>query len=345
MTHMLCEVHQQPGIIRQLAGLESPSVAALAGEIRQRRVRSVITAARGTSHHAAVYAKYLLEIGCGLPVAAAEPSVFTLYNARLDLEDVLVLGISQSGEALDVTECLLQARERGALTAAITNHPGSRITRAADFTLNCHAEPEISLAATKTYTSSLAVLYLLSAELRDESEGRSQLFRAADRMDEVLALEPEIASLARDFEGMERCFVIARGINLCTALETGLKMVESCYIAAQAYSAASFMHGPVAAVSEGSICFAFAPEGEALSAMRDAIRKLGDKRARTVVFSSDESVLSGAGEVVAMPAGVEEALSPLVYITAAQLFVNYLAEAKGCDPDHPHGLTKVILTR
>jgi len=345
MSYMLREVRQQPDVIRRLARLESESMDLMAHEIRERGTRLVITVARGSSHHAAVYAKYLLETVNGLQVTTAEPSVFTLYRAKLDLERALVLGISQSGEGLDVTEYLLQAKRQGALTAAITNEPGSRITTIVDSTVLCHAEREISLAATKTYTSALAAICLLSAKLADDRRRADSLFIAADKIEQVLLLEPQLAELARCYADMDRCFVVSRGLNLCTALESALKMVEICYIGAQAYSAASFMHGPVAAVSEGTVCFLLAPDGVALDSILTVTGNLRKRGANTVVFAADDAALAWATMGIRMPPEIDEIVSPLAYITAMQLFVNYLALAKGCDPDHPKGLTKVILTR
>lgn len=345
MSYMLREVHQQPEIIRSLHRLESESIALLAHEIRQRGINLVITVARGSSHHAAVYAKYVLETVNGLPVAAAEPSVFTLYGAKLGLERTLVLGISQSGEGLDVADYLLRAKSQGALTAAITNEPGSKITTIADSAILCHAEKEISLAATKTYTSALAAVCLLSAEIAGDRRQADGLLIAADKMEQVLSLEPQLADLARGYADLDQCFVISRGINLCTALESALKMIESSYVGAQAYSAASFMHGPVAAVSEGSTCFLLAPDGVALDSILTVADKIKERRADSVIFAADDAALAAAEVGIRMPSEIGEIVSPLVYITAVQLFVNYLARAKGCDPDHPRGLTKIILTR
>ncbi len=345
MSHMLREVHQQPEIIRRLVRLETENIASLARRMREHRTKLIVTVARGSSHHAAVYAKYLLETVNGIPVAAAEPSVFTLYGAKLDLERTLMLGISQSGEGLDVTHCLLRAKEQGALTAAITNEPASKITTIADHTILCHAEREISLAATKTYTAALAAVYLLSAEMAGNKQQADSLLVAADRMDQVLSMEPQLADLARSYADLNRCFVVSRGVNLCTALESALKMIESCYVGAQAYSAASFMHGPIAAVSEDSTCFLLAPEGAALDSILTIADKLKDRRAHSVIFAADDASVSRASAAVRMPPEIDEITSPPVYITAVQLFVNYLAQAKGCDPDHPRGLTKIILTR
>jgi glutamine---fructose-6-phosphate transaminase (isomerizing) len=345
MTYMLREVHQQPEIIRVLARLESDNIARLAREIRERDIRLIITVARGSSHHAAVYAKYLFETINGIPVAHAEPSVYTLYGAQLDLERTLVLAISQSGEGLDSGDYLLRAKSQGAFTAAIANDPGSRITTIADSVIFCHAEKEISLAATKTYTSALAAICLLSAELAGDQRQAEAVLTAADKMDEVLALEPQLADLGRGYADLDRCSIISRGINLCTAMESSLKMIESSYIGAQAYSAASFMHGPVAAVSETSTCFLLAPDGAALDSILVVADTARERRADSVIFAADDAALARAQTGVRMPSGIDEIVSPLPYITAVQIFANYLAEAKGCDPDHPRGLTKVILTR
>jgi glucosamine--fructose-6-phosphate aminotransferase (isomerizing) len=261
------------------------------------------------------------------------------------MEHALVIGISQSGQAPDVAEYLEQAKGQSALTVAITNEEGSRITQSADFTVFCHAHKEKSVAATKTYTSTLAALYMLSAELAGDGERLQKLRAVPGLMKDVLGLEQEIADRVQRYRYMDECFVLARGINLGTAFEASLKMAETSYIGAKPFSAADLMHGPIAMIHEDMPCFMYAPDGKAFPAMADTIGKIKDRGAETIVYASNDAVLEGADTHFKMPSGVDELLSPLVYIVAGQLFAYHLAAVKGNDPDHPRGLKKVTLTR
>jgi glucosamine--fructose-6-phosphate aminotransferase (isomerizing) len=229
MSYMLDEIHQQSEVIRKLVQQERENVAELVEEIRRRKINFIMIAARGTSDNAATYGKYLFEILNGIPVGLAAPSLFTLYHASPRLENAFVIGISQSGQAADVIEYLRASKEHGALTACITNEAGSDITKVSDFTILCHAGPERSVAATKTYTSTLAALYLLNAVLAGREELVGSLAAAADLIGQTIGCcEEEIAARAVRYRYMEECIVLARGINRATAFESALKLRNAC---------------------------------------------------------------------------------------------------------------------
>lgn len=343
MSVMIEEIRCQPDVISGLADAEYQNATAIAAEIKERRVQFVTIAARGTSDHAAIFGKYLLEIRNELPVALADPSIFTLYDAKLKLDRTLAIGISQSGQAPDVAEYLRRSRELGALTLAITNEAGSTLTEIAEHTILCRAGKEIGVAATKTYTSTLAVLYMLSSALAGDA-CCDQLKVCADAMRETLSLESEIKAKAERYRYMEAGAVIGRGYNFCTALETALKLAETSYIGMRGFSAADFLHGPVATVHEGYPCILIAAPGRAYQMMIDLAARLNDLRAETLLIGSDESI-SEATTVIRISAQIDEDLSPLVHIVPGQLLAHYLALARGYDPDRPRGLSKVTLTR
>lgn len=344
MSYMLDEIRQQPDVIGRLVHSERRNAAEIASEIERRDICLVIMVARGTSDHAAIYGKYLLEIHNHRAVALADPSVFTLYDAELNLCRALVIGISQSGEATDVAEYLERSKRSGALTLAISNEPGSTITRIADHTLLCHSGKEHGVAATKTYVSTLAALYLLSASLAHESRV-DNLLACADSIRSALEIEVHVAARAERYRYMEAGVVLGRGLNYCTALETALKLEETSYVGMQAYSAADFLHGPIAAVHEGDPCFIIAPPGKTLATMADIAARLRERGAETVVLSSEDELLSGATTPLRMDVRVDEELSPLIYIIPGQLLAYHLAATRGYDPDRPRGLSKVTLTR
>lgn len=345
MSYMLNEIHQQPEVIGRMVEEERQTASAIAAEIEQRDICLVVMAARGTSDHAAIYGKYILEIANGLPVALADPSVFTLYDAEMRMSNALVVGISQSGQAADVAEYLDNSRRLGALTVDITNEPGSTLTQVAHHTIFCRADTELGVAATKTYTSTLAALYMLSAYLRGEVSRIDGLLRCADAMHTALSMESMIAAKAERYRYMQEGYVISRGLNLCTALETALKMAETSYVGLKAYSAADFLHGPIAALDPGEPCFLCAPPGKAFATMFDMAKRLKETGAENVILSSEEEILSLATTQCRIGVTVDEELSPLVYIIPGQLLAYYLAVARGHDPDRPRGLSKVTITR
>lgn len=345
MSHMLKEIRQQPDVIERLVEGEQDTAKKLAAEIVERDICFATMAARGTSDHAAIYGKYLLEINNALPVALADPSIFTLYSATLRLDRALVIGVSQSGQAADVAEYLEQSKRMGALTACITNEPGSLLTQIADHTLLCHAGKEHGVAATKTYTSTIAALYLLSAHLSGDPGRVDSLRRCADAMRAALSIENYIADRAERYRYMQDGYVISRGFNYCTALETALKLAETSYVGLNAYSAADFLHGPIAAVHENEACFLCAPPGKAFDTMLEMAKRLRERRAETVIISSSDDILSLATTPFRVEVEVEEELSPLIYIIPGQLLAFYLAQARGYDPDRPRGLSKVTITR
>ena len=276
MTHMLKEIRQQPDVVRRIIDEEFHRVEALAVEVKRRKIAYAYVAARGTSDNAALYGKYMLEIQHGLPVALAAPSVFTLYESYPHLgENALVLGISQSGAAPDVIEVVKRARETGALTACITNEPDSALAQAAEYPLLIGAGEEVGVAATKTYTGSLALLALLSTALDENHPERLEhLRRAADAMEKALHLDDTVHHLVEKYADMKDCVILGRGYNQATAMELSLKLTETCYVSAKAYSAADFQHGPIAQVVQGYPCLLFAPDGKAFAPMAKLAEKL-----------------------------------------------------------------------
>lgn len=341
---MHTEIHEQPEVLRRIAAWEWSAIQEAARTVRQRGIQYVILAARGTSDHAAQYFKYLFEIENGIPCGLAAPSVVTLYRARLNLQGALVVGISQSGQAPDVIEYLNHARTQGALTLAITNAPQSPLAQAADFALNLHAGEERAVAATKTYTSTLSVIYLLSQALKDNPRAPESLAETADQMQQVLQLDATVEAAVDRYRYMRECVALARGISQCTAMETALKLIETCYVLCKPYSVADFMHGPFALIEPGFPCLLFAPDGATYPTVLESARKLRDGGAETITFAHQPEILRLARTPIEVPIAVSETVSPIVYAAPGQLFAYHLALARDLNPDQPRGLQKVTRT-
>jgi glucosamine--fructose-6-phosphate aminotransferase (isomerizing) len=357
MTFMRDEIFEQPDIVARLAADHARYRAAVAGA-RAARVRFVLYAARGTSDNAAVFGKYLSTIHAGLPAGLAVPSSATVYDTPINLHECLVVGISQSGETPDVAEYVAHARRAGARTIAITNDDDSLLARQADTVLATHAGHERAVAATKTFTSQLAVLALFWATWCDDTALLTALRSdVPEAMRAALSLDADIAEIAQWLRFSERLLVTARGYNFATALEAALKLKETSYIAAMPYSAADLMHGPIAMVEPGYPALLFSLSGRALPAMRQLERDLLVRGAEIVVVEDSRKgdareAGDGAGRRddiakrrgLLLPQATPEPLSPLVAIVPGQLLALHLAEARGYDPDKPRGLNKITKT-
>lgn len=343
-SHLRCEIEEQPAVLQAVLEQEWDAVHALAVAIRRYAPRYVVLAARGSSDNAARYGQYVFGAFNGITAALATPSLFTLYRRPPSLAEALVIGVSQSGQSPDIVAVVAEGQRQRALTVAITNGVESPLARAAQYTLGLHTGPEHSVAATKTYTSSLMVLALLSAAWAEDAERLAALRQAPAWVAEVLTSLPHVLQRAERYRYMEACVTMGRGFNYATAFEIALKLKELTYIMAEPYSSADFQHGPVAIVEQGFPVLAVLPEGQAAPDMLNFLRGLQVRAPELVVISPLAEALALAQTPLPLPVGIPEWLSPLVAVLPGQMLALGLTLAKGYDPDHPRGLRKVTLT-
>jgi glucosamine--fructose-6-phosphate aminotransferase (isomerizing) len=339
------EIYEQPQVLERFLCNEQANVQQLANAIRQRPIKYVVIAARGTSDNAGRYANYLLGAVNRLPVALATPSLYSIYQTPPLLKNALVLGISQSGKSPDIVGVLAEARRQGVLTAAITNFADSDLARQADLVIQLHAGLEQSLAATKTYTCELMAVALLSALLAENGAMVQALEQAPTAVAAVLRVHDQVAQMAQRYRYMQYCVVIGRGYNYASAFELALKLKELTYTVAEPYSSADFLHGPLALIEHGFPAIVFAPSGRMLPEMQQFIHTLRQREAEPIVISDDPATLELARIPLPLAVSVPEWLSPLTAIVPGQLFGLHLALARDYDPDHPRGLRKVTETR
>lgn len=342
---LLDEISEQPAAVRrQLAQPISP-LEAIARRVRDEGIENVVIAARGTSDHAAIYGQYLLGVRNRLSVGLAAPSVLSLYDREPRFARSLVIGISQSGASPDIVGVVEAARRQGAPTLAITNHPSSPLAEAAEHVVDLAAGPELSVAATKTYTTSLAALVRLSIALDGASDAeRLALDGLPDAMTAALGAEAAAAAAGRAVASADRCLVLGRGFEYATAREWALKIKELARVFADPYSAADFHHGPVALVGPGVPLLAVAPSGRTLPGQVELLEAADRAGADAVILSDDPSTLALARHPIPLPSDVPDWLRPLISIVPAQLFAHHLTLARGLDPDAPAGLSKVTRT-
>ena len=339
------EIHEQDEVVEGALAREAGPVAALADAVRRRGVALAMIVARGTSDHAAVYGKYLLESFAALPVALAAPSLYTLYGRPPRLADALVLAISQSGQSADLVAVVDEARRQGALTAAIVNVRQSPLAEAAGQVLWCGAGPELAVAATKSYSAELILLAMLAASLSGDAGQSEALLAVPGAVRSALALDRQVAELAGALVGIDRCAVLARGYSYATALETALKIKETCYVVADAYSAADFLHGPIAVVEPGFPVILFGAAGPTAPGLYELARTLAARGARTIAVTDDPALAALVEHPLRLEAGLPEWLAPIAQVVVGQLLAYHLCVAKGYDPDRPRGLQKVTSTR
>lgn len=343
VSWMMEEILEQPESLRRTLRGEREHALEFARLARRRPFRLVVLVARGTSDNAALFGRYLLELTTGIPVSLAAPSVHTLYHAPIDLRDALVVGISQSGEGADINAVLEAARRQGAFTIGITNEARSTMARLVQEVFLVRAGRQRSVAATKTYTGQLLLLYLLAAALGS----RITLARVAEipeRVRQALRLAPRIRELVPRYRYMRHCVVVGRGLNYANAFELALKLMETSYVVAERFSSADFLHGPIALIERDFPAILFMPPGKTFADMRELARRLERLQAETLVICPRGTSLPRTAHAVGMPGKILELYSPIPYIVPGQLFAAFLAEAKGLNPDKPRSLQMVTRT-
>ena len=344
MGRLLFEIKEQPLVVERLLAQERKRVVEVSRQIIRKRISHIYIAARGSSDNAAIYAKYVLGIRNHIPVGLAAPSIFTIYGSSVKLANTLVIGISQSGQSPDILSVIQDARRQGCFTVAITNHQDSPLANAACEVLFCNAGPELSVAATKTYSAQLFMIAMLSASLLGDSVSFEKLERLPYFFSIVLENVELIKKLAAELKRIDRCIVIGRGYNYCNAFEYALKLKELTYILAMPYSTSDFLHGPIAILRSNFPALLIAPSGRATDGICDFSEKIKSRRAMVVSFSDSEEINKNSNFFIKMPTDIEEWLSPIVYSVPGQLFSYYLAKAKGIDPERPVGLEKITMT-
>jgi glutamine---fructose-6-phosphate transaminase (isomerizing) len=349
LDRLLSEIHEQPDVVARLLDRQWPGVRELAGAIRRHEPSAMVFVARGSSDNAAVYGRYLMEVCNRRLTSLAAPSGLTLYGRGPRLDQTVVLGVSQSGQGEDVLAYVREARRQGATTVAIVNDERSPLAQTAEFVLACLAGPELSIPATKTVTAQMTLLAMLSAALDDPDTSAKSLAELPGALRSALDRRSAAAELARSLAPGSVDSVIGRGFAFPTALEIALKLKETSYTAAEPFSAADFLHGPVALVDSSFSALLIDAGGrssEAALEIARAIRKRGGGAA-LLRAGSTAPVPGDLGDLaqVSVSTPVGEEVAPIVALVLGQLVAIELALARGLDPARPRGLRKVTSTR
>jgi glucosamine--fructose-6-phosphate aminotransferase (isomerizing) len=340
---MYREIAEQVTVLSQLSSENLQVFENIKKTVYLKKPSQIVLAARGSSDNACNYFKYLAEVYIGLPVSFAAPSVISLYHGAINYKDALVIGVSQSGEALDVLMVMEHALKQGATVIAITNYEESPMAKMATFHINMLAGAELSVAATKTFTSEMFCLGKLVSVLSNNKLD-NPFERIGSFVQKTLYLESDISRLAYGFFSVEECYVLSRGYLYSIALEGALKLQETTYINAKAYSIVDFYHGPFAVLDQMSNVILLIKSGAGYEESVEIARKIIASGAKLTIIT-DKLPLEMIGHNILVIPEVEEEVAPFVYVTALQLFCYHLALLRGINPDEPRGLKKVTLTK
>lgn len=356
--YMMKEIHEQPSIIRNLlsgkiVGLDSPlnlNEVKIDKETVKHLNRIQIVAC-GTSLHAAMIGKYILEDFCGIAVDV-EPSSEYIYRKTVIDENTLVIGVSQSGETADTLTAIKQSKTKGSHVLIITNRPDSAMAREADSLISVCAGIEVSVAATKSYMAQLVSFYMLAlymAEIKGSMDRnllidlKKELIKLPEKAEEILAQESQVKLCARKYANAKNFVYIARGINYATALEGALKLKEISYINATGYPAGELKHGPIAMLDETLPVLSIMMKGKVFEKILSNSEEAKARNARMIALtnSTDEKLEELFDDILRVP-DTDEYLSPILAIIPLQLLAYYIAEFLGKDVDQPRNLAKSV---
>ncbi len=342
-TKMFKEAHQAPQVVEQALRENKSEMELLGTFLRRHTPPFVLTVARGSSDHAALYGKYLIESLLGLVCSSAIPSIHTVYGQHLALHRALVIAISQSGQSPDLIEVTRQARRDGALTLALVNQDRSPLAQTAEVVLPLWAGAEEAVAATKSYLATLASLAQLVAAWAEDKP-----------LKEALAMLPEAlykavhANWQAGLEallGADNGLVVGRGYGFAVAHELALKLKETSAFHAEAMSGAELLHGPVALVEPDFPLLVLAPKDKPLPSLVNLLENLRGKGGHLLVASSEAEALELAHTPLPLPARLHPALDAILLAQAFYPFAAELSVSRGFDPDAPRNLSKVTRTR
>jgi glucosamine--fructose-6-phosphate aminotransferase (isomerizing) len=346
MINLEKEIREQPKVLASIKEKNISAIRAAVAAAKSAGITNICFAARGTSDHASIFAQYLFGIYAGVPCSLATPSVVSQYGTKLNFANTLVIGVSQSGRAADVLAVVENANECGLPTVAVTNNEDSPLAKTAAFHLYCNAGPEVSIAATKTFTAQMMLLALLCAEWAKSEELFALLDRVPAAAERLLSYMPqEIASGIGAFTSAENAILLGRGTSYPIALEGAIKILETNRMYVKGYAISDFHHGPMAQVKRGDAVIVLAPESVLINDAVEITAKLDKVGARTVIISDSEKMLAGREFALRIPALGSDSVSPFMLAITVQLIALELCLAKGIDPDKSDVLNKVTITK
>ena len=336
-TRMFQEAGQAATVAAAQLTANSDKISALAARLRANPPRVVVTCARGSSDHAATFARYLIETKAGVLTSSAGLSVSSVYDASPNLEGALYLAISQSGKSPDLLAAVRAAKAAGAYAVALVNVVDSPLAALADEVIPLHAGPELSVAATKSYIAALVAVTQLIAAWTEDAE----LTLALDLLPDLLAQAWDLdwSPAVERLQSARNLYVLGRGVGFGVALEAALKFKETCGLHAEAFSAAEVLHGPMALVKDGFPALVFAQDDESRASVDDMAAGLRARGADVLIAGGEDAAPGALPTLSSHPV-----LEPILMIQSFYRMANALSVARGYDPDSPPHLNKVTET-
>ncbi len=341
MTHFEQEIREQPAVLRRI--LQDEAVREVAEHLKSQDIKLILTLARGSSDNAVTFFVYLAGQYLGLPVASLPPSLFSVYASKMNLENALVVGVSQSGESSDVVKGLETLSNLGAKSLAISNQAESSLAKTASYHLEQHAGHEQAVAASKTFMSQMMLLACLVAHWSESEELKTALDKVPDALQSIIDHQEGIERAALRLTHAESAYILGRGLSYGPSQELALKLKETSYLHAQAYSSAEFQHGPIAAVSATDPIILLGLDDGTLESNLLVAQRLRDLGADLTIMSSNLKLLAHANAEIKLPEG-HGASQAFEQILCGQLVALHLTQSKRLNPDAPRNLKKVTKT-
>jgi len=341
MTNFEKEILEQPEVLKKV--LNDANLDQVAQELAKKDIQIILTLARGSSDNAVTFFSYLAGQYLGIPVASLPPSLFSVYSSKIKIANALVIGVSQSGESSDVVASLKSIENMGATTLAISNKDNSSLAKVADYAINQQAGQELAVAASKTFSSQMMVLATLVAKWSKNQELTKALKKVPPAMAGFMD-NNQIKDAALRLTHAESAYILGRGLSYAPALELALKLKETNYLHAQAYSSAEFQHGPIASVSATDPIILLANNDKTIESNQIVAQKLHDLGADITIISSCSSLFKYSNSLIELPANLHTVTESFLQILASQLLALNLTISKGLDPDAPRNLSKVTKT-
>ena len=355
-TLMWKEILETPRIFGEIQQENAEVMKRLVYAIKSGNATNFVAAARGTSDHALIYFKYLLEVNSQYTVGLSAPSVVTLYNGKVNYSNSIIIGCSQSGKAADVLEIIKKGNEQGAITIAVTNDKDSPIAKLARFHLYCCAGEEKSVAATKTFSAQLFLALWLASELSDNKENLLILKNLKQEIENIIPQIDQLTTKYADaFKNMKSGFVLSRGVTYPIALEASLKLQETCYIQMKGYAGSDFYHGPMAMVNEETPVIIYCAQHKLNPEVQRIVRedqiqcveKMLSLKAPVLLVTNDVLLVNKFTKCndALINFGVSEDVCMFAFAIFAQMLACKISCGIGNDPDAPRALNKVTITK
>lgn len=341
-TLMQQEIFSEPTMLKNTIKACSNVLPALKAEFEKRKITKIVTMARGTSDNAATVFSFLCPLKTGIVTSKFHPSIFTVYDQKVNLKDTMMVIISQSGMSKDTIKVMNDAKACGAMIVGVTNNAESPIAKESDFHLFMDVEEEKSVAATKTYIGELFALEMLVDTLANDTSVDYE--KIADSINDLLAtFDNQINDLASEIYNKNNFIILSRGTTLGSGDELSLKLTECCYIFNRSYSSANFMHGPLSLLDSNANVIMFAPKSEFTQEFIDMAQRIKEKEANLYAFTDIDEVQALSSKFVKMPT-VDKNTSPIYYGVMASLLALSIGLKKGHNVDCPRNLKKVTVT-